>query len=68
MPRVLAVLVLIAGGLTFAAGIIGLLGNPNMADSLQTFSIPFMLAWEVWLWRVLWSKKFTTVSPELAVA
>jgi len=68
MPRVLAVLVLLAGGITFAAGIFGLLGNPDMADSLQTFSIPFMLAWEVWLWRVLWSKKFTTVSPELAVA
>ena len=68
MPRGLAVLVLLAGVITFAAGIIGLLGNPDMADSLQTFSIPFMLAWEVWLWRVLWSKKFTAASPELAIA
>jgi hypothetical protein len=51
-------LALLAGGITFIAGVIGLLGNSNLADSIQQFSILFMLAWAVWLWRVLVSKKF----------
>jgi hypothetical protein len=68
MPRGLAVLVLLAGVITFIAGVVGLLGNPGLADSIQTFSIPFSLAWEIWLWRVLVSKKFTAAKPEPAVA
>jgi hypothetical protein len=62
MPRWLAALALVTGGLTFIAAVAGFLGNPDMADSIQTLSIPFMLAWEVWLWRVLVSKKFTSAS------
>jgi hypothetical protein len=68
MPRGIAVLVLLVGVITFAAGIIGLLGNPDMADNLKQFSILFMLAWEVWLRRVLWSKKFAAASLGLAIA
>jgi hypothetical protein len=63
MPRGLAVLALLTGAITFIAGVLGLLGNPAMADSIQQFAILFMLAWEVWLWRVLVSKKFAAASP-----
>ena len=68
MPRGLAVLALLGGGITFIAGVIGLLGNPDLADSLQSISIFFMLAWAVWLWRVMVSKKIVAASPEPAVA
>jgi hypothetical protein len=64
IPRGLAVLALLAGGFNFIAGVFGILGNPTMADSLQSFSILFMLAWAVWLWRVLVSNKFAAASPE----
>ena len=63
MPRGLAVLALLAGGIGFIAGVAGWLGNPDMADNLNTLSIPFMLAWEVWLWRVFISNKFAAASP-----
>jgi Domain of unknown function (DUF4386) len=68
MPRLLAVLALLTGGITFIAGVIDLFGKQNMADSIQSISILFMLAWEVWLWRVLVSKKFAAASPAPAAA
>lgn len=68
MPHVLAVLVLLAGVITFIAGIVGLLGNSGLADGIQPLSIPFYLAWAVWLWRVLVSKKFAIASPTPAAA
>jgi hypothetical protein len=66
MPRLLSVLALLTGGITFVAGVIDSFGNQNMADSVQQFSILFLLAWTIWLWRVLWSKKFAAASPEPA--
>jgi hypothetical protein len=68
MPRWLAMLALLGGGITFIAGVIGLLGNPNLADNIQQFSILFMLAWAMWLWRVLISKKFAVPSSEPVAA
>jgi hypothetical protein len=68
MPRGLAVLALLAGVIGFIAGVAGWLVSLDMADNLNTLSIPFMLAWEVWLWRVLVSKKFAAPSPEPAAA
>jgi hypothetical protein len=64
MPRLLAVLALLTGGIAFIAGVIDLFGKPSLADNIQSVSILFMLAWAVWLWRVLRSKKFTAASPE----
>ena len=63
MPRGLAVLALLAGVIGFVAGVAGWLVSLDMADNLNTLSIPFMLAWEVWLWRVLISNKFAAASP-----
>jgi hypothetical protein len=63
IPHALAVLALLGGGITFIAGFIDFLGNPGLADSIQSISILFTLAWEVWLWRLLVSKKFTAASP-----
>jgi hypothetical protein len=68
MPRGLAVLALLAGGITFVAGVVGLLGNAEMADSLQSFSILFMLAWGVWLGVIFLSKKFAAPNSAPAAA
>jgi hypothetical protein len=68
MSRWLAVLALVTGGLTFIAAVVGFLGNPDLSDGIETLSIPFMLVWEVWLWRVFLSKKFAAASPVPAVA
>jgi hypothetical protein len=68
MPHVLAVLALLGGGITFVAAIIDFLGNPGLADNIQSFSILFIIAWAVWLWRVFWSKKFAAASPVPAAA
>jgi hypothetical protein len=64
MPRVLAILALLAGGVYFIAAVVGFLGNPNLSDSISTLSILFVLAWSLWLWRVLLSKKFAAASSE----
>jgi hypothetical protein len=58
MPRILAVLALLGGGISFVGGVIYFLGNPGLADNIQSLSIPFNLVWAIWLWRVFWSKKF----------
>jgi hypothetical protein len=68
MPRIPAVLALLGGVISFVGGVLYFLGNPGLADSIQSFSILFMLVWAVWVWRVLWSRKFAAASPEPAAA
>jgi uncharacterized membrane protein YwaF len=68
MPRGLAVVALLAGLILFVSGVIGLLGNPDLSDNVSTFAFLLILVWEVWLWRVFLSKKFTTISIETAAA
>ena len=64
MPRVLAILALLAGLIYFIAGVVGFLGNSSLSDSISTPAILFVLAWALWLWRVLLSKKFAAASSE----
>jgi hypothetical protein len=61
IPGGLAVLALLAGANFLISGCVGLLGNPEAADSISSFGFLLVMGWEVWLWRVFLSKKFVAV-------
>ena len=57
ISRGFAIIGLLTGITYFVAGVGGFLGNQNIAESVSGISALLMLVWEVWLWRVFWSKR-----------
>jgi hypothetical protein len=68
MSRGFAIAGLLTGITYLIAGIGGFLGNQNIADSVSIISALLMLVWEVWLWRVFWSKSDIKTAPKLRPA
>lgn len=60
IPRGLAVVALVTGGLFLISGIAGFLGSQTFAGIVNLISVLAMVVWLIWLWRVFWSKKGIT--------
>ncbi len=68
ISRGFAIIGLLTGITYLVAGVGGFLGKQNIADGISSISALLMLVWELWLWRVFWSKKIVNASPKLQAA